>query len=412
MQALRGEVGRPVADKLVCFEAIRGLASLAVLVSHTLLGFWPGLYFRQGLGWHEFPAWMQLLARFPGRFLWDGQMAVALFFVLSGFVLSLTYLREGSTSVLGSAAVRRYPRLMLPVAASVLLAFILLITGATCNQAAVRWMNEVQGLQLTGKEAPGWSNIWLTCFYNFSPDYREALREGGWGAFISPALYNPVLWTMPIELKGSFLVYGFLALFGGLRNRWLLYAILGGLLVLGKEFFFLEFLLGMALCEVWVYNQKVWRKALPLAPALVVAGVGLFAVPWKPLTAFLVVAATAASPGLQQWLSGRWLAFLGRISFGLYLVHMPVLCSLGCGVYLIGCRELGWTHATGALVGTLATVVGSLAGAWVFTQVVDGPTLAVTRWMDVWLFRAAASAKPQAAEGAKRQAEDRVERAA
>jgi peptidoglycan/LPS O-acetylase OafA/YrhL len=405
MQALCGEVGRPGADKLVCFEAIRGLASLAVLVSHVLLGFWPGLHFRQGLGWDTFPAWLKLLARFPGRFLWDGQVAVALFFVLSGFVLSLTYFRDGSASALGSAAVRRYPRLMLPVAASVLLAFLLLLGGATCNQTAVRWMNEVQGLQPTGKEAPGWSNLWLTCFYNFSADYREALREGVGGAFLSPALYNPVLWTMPIELKGSFLVYGFLALFGGLRNRWLLYALLGGLLVIGKEFFFLEFVLGMALCEVWVHNQKVWRKALPLGPALAVAAVGLFAVPWKPLTAFLVVAATAASPELQRWLSGKWLAFLGRISFGLYLIHMPLLCSLGCGMYLVGCRELGWSHGTGALVGAVVTVAGSLVGAWLFTRAVDGPTIALTRWMDGWLFRVQASAKPQAAEDiAKRQA--------
>jgi peptidoglycan/LPS O-acetylase OafA/YrhL len=398
MHVLRGELGRPGADKLVCFEAIRGLASLAVLVGHVLLGFWPGLYFRQGLGWDEFPAWLQVLARFPGRFLWDGPMAVALFFVLSGFVLSLTYFREGSATALGSAAIRRYPRLMFPVAASVLLAFVLLQSGAMCNEAAVRCMNEVQGLHPTGKEAPGWSNIWLSLFYNFAPDYREALREGVWGAFSSPALYNLVLWTMPIELKGSFLVYGFLALFGRLRNRWLLYAILGGLLLLSMEFFFLEFLLGMALCEAWVHNQKVWRKALPLAPALAMAGVALFVVPWKPLSAFLFVAATAASPGLQRWLSGRWVGFLGRISFGLYLVHMPLLCSLGSGLYLAACRGLGWPHATGALIATLATLLMSLVTAWIFTHVVDGPTIALTRRMDRWLFRAQVSAKPPAPE--------------
>ena len=134
---MRGE--RPAADKMACFEAIRGLAALAVLFFHVLVAFLPGLSAGKGPGGEELPAWLLLLARLLGRFLWDGQMAVLLFFVLSGFVLSLTYWRNGSPSVLGSATVRRYPRLMLPVAASVLLAYVLLLTGAMSNQASWSW---------------------------------------------------------------------------------------------------------------------------------------------------------------------------------------------------------------------------------------------------------------------------------
>jgi peptidoglycan/LPS O-acetylase OafA/YrhL len=379
MQAMRGE--RPAADKMACFEAIRGLAALTVLIFHVMVAFWPGLSVGKGPGGEVLPAWLQVLTRLLGRFLWDGQMAVLLFFVLSGFVLSLTYFREGSATALGSAAIRRYPRLMFPVAASVLLAYILLLTGAMSNQAMVQFLNE--------------PNHPLVFFYHFDPDGWKAVREAVWGAFVGPASYNTVLWTMPIELKGSFLVYGFLALFGRLCNRWLLCAILGGLLLLGREFFFLEFLLGMALCEAWVHNQKVWRKALPLAPALALIAVAMFLVSNKPSRAFVLVAATAASPELQRWLSGRWVGFLGRISFGLYLVHMPLLCSLGCGAYLLGCRDLGWTRQAAALTGAVVTVAGSLAGAWIFTRAVDGPTIALTRWMDGWLFRAQASAKPQ-----------------
>jgi len=59
--------------------------------------------------------------------------------------------------------------------------------------------------------------------------------------------------------------------------------------------------------------------------------------------------------------------FLGRISFALYLIHMPLLCSLGCGMYLVGCRQLGWSHTAAALGGAVVTVAGSLVGAWVFT---------------------------------------------
>jgi peptidoglycan/LPS O-acetylase OafA/YrhL len=404
---------RPVADKMVCFEAVRGLASFSVLVSHVVLGFWPGLYFRQGLGWSEFPVVVQVLARFPGRFLWDGQVAVSLFFVLSGFVLSLSFCRDGSVPSLGSAAVRRYPRLMFPVAASVLLAFTLLSTGTMSNQEAVRFMNEAQGLHSNGSEAPGFSNIWLTCHYNFPPDYLAAMREAVWGAFASVAFYNQVLWTMPIELKGSFLVYGFLALFGRLHNRWLLYAILGGLFLLNKEFFYLEFLLGMVLCELWVHNSRTWRKSLAPAPALALIAIGLFAVPWKPGISFLVVGAVAASPRLQQLFAASWLAWLGRVSFGLYLVHVPILCSLGCGVYLTLCRDVGWTHNTGALGGAIACMSCSLVAAWIFYHAVDRPTIALTRRLDNWLFRPRGQSGVSAGQApASMQAEDRRPQAA
>jgi peptidoglycan/LPS O-acetylase OafA/YrhL len=319
----------PASDKMVCFEAIRGLASFSVLVGHVILAFWPGLYFRQGIGWADFPVVVKAFARFPGRFLWDGQVAVSLFFVLSGFVLSLSFCRDGSVPALGSAATRRYPRLMFPVAASVLLAYMLLLTGATSNQQAVLFMNVCQGLHSTGGVMPGWSNVWLAFFYDFPADLLSASREAVWGAFATVAIYNPVLWTMPIELKGSFVVYGFLALFGRLRNRWLLYLILGGLLVSAREFFYLDFVLGMVTCELYVHNSRTWRMSLPLAPALVLIAVALFAVSFKPLVSFVVVGAIAASPRLQRLLGAGWLAWLGRISFGLYLIHVPILCSLG-----------------------------------------------------------------------------------
>jgi peptidoglycan/LPS O-acetylase OafA/YrhL len=379
---------RPGATpKMECFETLRGLAAFAVLVGHVVLGFWPGAYFRSGPLFQPMPFWVQGLARFPGKYFWNGELAVTIFFVLSGFVLSLTYFQGGSTSGLGRAAARRYPRLMLPIMASVLLAYLLLQGGAMYNQAAVRLMNQSQGLTLDLKAPPGHSNKWLAAYYDFAPDFASALREGTWGAFTTVANYNLVLWTMPIELTGSFLVYGFLALFGCLRNRWLLYALAGSLLLAQGHYYLVDFLLGMILCDVWVRNQQTGRKSLSPTPALGLIALGVFVMPWKYLAAVLVVGATAAAPRVQQLLSGPCLAFLGRVSFGLYLVHMPIFCSLGCGLYVYLCQGLGWSHAAGSVVGAVASLLGSLLTAWVFYLGVDRPTIALTRRLDAWLFR-------------------------
>jgi peptidoglycan/LPS O-acetylase OafA/YrhL len=380
MQTPRADAG---SAKWECFEAIRGLAAVAVLVCHVILTFCPGLYWRNGPAWDPLPFWLQSLARFPGKFLWDGPTAVRIFFVLSGFVLSLSFFQKGSTTALGSAALRRYPRLMLPVAASVLLAFLLLQTGAICNHDMIRFRNETQGLA----NDPDGANPWLRLFYNFSPDGLAALRDATWATFITPSPYNPVLWTMPIELAGSLLVYAFLALFGGLRRRWLLYGIAAGLLVTRQDYFMVDFLMGMVLSDLCVHNQRTWRKSLPLAPALVLIAAAIFLVPWKPGLAVLVIGTTAAAPRVQELLRARWLAFLGRVSFGLYLVHMPITCSLGCGLYLRLCRDLAWSHLAGSLIGAAASVLASFVTAWLFYHGVDRPTIALIRQLDAWLFR-------------------------
>jgi peptidoglycan/LPS O-acetylase OafA/YrhL len=230
-------------------------------------------------------------------------------------------------------------------------------------------------------------HTWLTAYYNFEPNFITAVQEGTWGAFVTTANYNLVLWTMPIELVGSLLVYAFLALFGSLRNRWLLYTIACGYLWTSGQYYFMDFFLGMALADVWAHNRKTWGFSLSLWPALGIIALGLFIVPWKPLTALLVVGATAFAPNVQRLLTARWLNFLGQVSFGLYLVHMPVFCSLGCGVYLFLCRQLGWAHMSAALLAGAASLCGSLLSAWCFYHVVDRPTIALTRRLDVWLFR-------------------------
>jgi peptidoglycan/LPS O-acetylase OafA/YrhL len=416
MRADRGDLS--AGDKIVCYDAIRGLAALLVVFAHTMLVFWPGVYFRTGPAWDRCPVWLQWPYRFPGKFLVNGKWIVPVFYIVSGFVLSLPYFRgkgAGSAVALGSAAARRYLRLVIPVAASIFLAYALVKTGAMCNQEAVAQLNDVYGIvpQRGPPPGPGKSNNWLAAYYDFSPSFWSAGREALWGAFTGLSQYNMVLYTMPVELVGSFLVYGFLALFGGLRNRWLLYGVAGGSCILDGRLFLLDFVLGMASCDLWHQNQLSWRRSLPLNHSLGLVAVAIFLLPWGHLTAFLVVAAVVASPRLQQLLSTRWLARLGLISFGLFVIHMPIYCSLGCGLYLFSFRYLGWSHGAGSVAASLASLTCSLLGAWAFYCAVDRPSIALTRGLDIWLFRPRADNGVRArTEIASGRAEDRVPRAA
>src|SRR5260221_14692768 len=62
--------------------------------------------------------------------------------------------------------------------------------------------------------------------------FFDALKLGAYSIFFDPNVdlrINGPLWTMPIELQGSFLIYAFLALIGPLTNRPIIYVVLGAL---------------------------------------------------------------------------------------------------------------------------------------------------------------------------------------
>jgi peptidoglycan/LPS O-acetylase OafA/YrhL len=395
---MSGVVGRvPAAraegGKVECFESVRGLASFAVLVAHTCLAFWPAFYTKSGPLWDGYPGPVRWLAASPARALWDGHFAVSIFFVLSGFVLSLSFFRTGSADALTSAAARRYVRLMLPALASVLLGYGLVAAGAMHNQAAVRLMDATLG-------AP---HGWLGQYFDFPPRLLTALRDGACDAFLTGASqYNPFLWTMPVELTGSFLVFAFLALYGRARGagRAVFYAAFALLFVYVRRFFLVDFLLGVAMCDLYVRNEAAWRRHLPAWAAVPVVLLGLWVVAAKPgdttnphdhainhdyahetVGAVLILAAVGLTPRLRRALEAGWLRFLGRVSFGLYLVHLAVICSAGSLAYLWLRQRLGLSHHAGAGLAALVCVVVSLLGAWAVYAVVDRSAITLSKWL-------------------------------
>ncbi len=56
----------------------------------------------------------------------------------------------------------------------------------------------------------------------------------------------------------------------------------------------------------------------------------------------LALAAVAFNPAGRRVLSGRLCRLLGRLSFPIYLLHLPVLLSVGCYVF---CRRVRETWA-------------------------------------------------------------------
>ena len=89
------------------------------------------------------------------------------------------------------------------------------------------------------------------------------------------------------------------------------------------------------------------------------------------------------APAVRTALAFRPLVWLGEHTFALYLLHFPILCSLGCASYVFVARNLG--DQAGFVAGVGATIVCSLGTAIPFTRWVDKPAQALACRLGGWL---------------------------
>lgn len=337
---------------------------------------------------HLGPVFLLSTQKLPALpFFMDGLLAVYVFFVLSGYVLSIGYFETSSHGLLTALAIRRYPRLTLPILASCAIALLLVEAGLMHNIPA-------------GALA---RSPWLESFYAFSTSLPSLLQFSLVDVYIDSKVpsYNAVLWTMQYEFWGSLTL---LAALWCLRSpSW---RIAGYAAATAACCYFASplfaFVLGAALADATPRMTAV-MSACPRCMAaaswiLLVAAllIGMFrtGILWSPIALSLIAAAILAamllSTPMQFFLTGRFSLFLGRISFPLYLTHLLVICSWSSWLYikLRGMEFSTWSVASLTLV---STAVLSVLAAMAFAPIEQAAIRLSRALSDVLLGRAVAT---------------------
>lgn len=354
--------------RIAALDGLRGLAALVVVVFHFFCLLFPAFV----PDYAPTPIW---LADTPLGILWNGPFAVSVFFVLSGFVIAGAADRRHDLLV--SNLITRYLRLAVPVTASVLLAWTLLSIFPTATADL--------------RDAVDNPSAWLVNTHQGNiPSLGTAIFDGVIANFVRGGSgFNNVLWTMKIELIGSIGIFGIYWVSAG-RARIILLAFVGFLVPVLTSPYYMAFVLGALIFEAHTRNRirmpRSWmtwvafaagvalgaagqgtaqRWGLPDLPGKLVIGnpVGIIPV----LAAALILFAVIALPGVARFFSVSLLRWLGRVSFGLYLVHVPLLYTLVAVAYV----RLDWS------ITMLATayVLGAFVLAHLLTILIDEPTL-------------------------------------
>lgn len=364
-------------------DGLRGLTALTVFFAHFFVAFFPRGFDHLYPGLQTSPATdgaIEHVLRMPFiSVLWNGNF-VCIFFVLSGYVLSQPYYFGNRLDALRERHLKRYLRLGIPLALSVLIGYVLMRLGWFWNHAAASTVSH---------------SDWLNSYFAFKPGFFDALRDASYRAILLGFdRYNPPLWTMKIEFIGSLIILSFYTLMPS-RGTWrkvIHYAIAVlsiGLLAQKDGIFYYAFLLGGL---IWILPKPSGAlKWLLLGGAWLLESFqydGLFR--WMPdpvawdqkffygvLGAFLIL-----------WFlrSGAWDGFLasipmralGRVAYSMYVTHFFVLCTFSCWLCLMlqgRVPRLVWASADLVLSALLIFGVG-----WIYERVVDRSGIRFSQW--------------------------------
>jgi peptidoglycan/LPS O-acetylase OafA/YrhL len=357
-------------ERLDYLDSLRGLAALAVIGSHHV-------------GAYAVPPAFHMVETKPLFSFWyDATAAVCMFYVLSGFVLTLKpsqiYGRNYTLRQhLFPFYVSRLIRIMFPFWFFLSLSAIVQRYGFSMHPTL-----------------PAASN-WIRYFWQTPVSLGSFLHQAYFSAPLTPSYLMPQDGTLKVEMEFSILL-PFLLLIANQGIRFLLVFVGLFIMALGGDRMMMIFcpgiLMALYLAPLKEYFQQwTWRdKALLLFAGLCIAniqkidryfgtrisdGFAPFRDAISGTGCSIVMLMVLLSQRMKLFLRHRFFLFMGKISYSLYLTHFVVLLAV-TPRFLFFLNQRGLTQLT--LANTLAyfcTVLVSTGIATVAYRFIERPTI-------------------------------------
>lgn len=419
---------------IAALDGLRGWASLLVFNFHFLFTYTWKIAVGWGFNGENYGIWQLPIL----HMVVSGHIMVAIFFVISGYVLSYKPLKmirsrswEQTFTALASSTFRRALRLYLPSVVGITL--VMLAVRAGVYDYSHHVINQGYTIQGTNEQHPPVFKTFSRQYWDYYYTLANLMDPFNWSLYYN--YYNPHLWTIPVEFRCSFAL--FLTMLGTSR----LHAPLRMTLVASMVWFCMRygrwdvvlFLSGNLMAEADLINGTWERPPLPpsatIGPkwlpqqfrpsirkwwiAVFIAGLYFGSCPnigfkWTPfymwlwdvtpwtypeqhrfpqtIGAVLIVMGINRSPDVQKLFTTPLSQYLGKISFAFYIVHGPILHSLGYSlmpnVWSVVGKETNFQYCLGFLVGWMICLPLAIWMGDIFWRAVDIPSVKFARWLE------------------------------
>jgi len=374
-------------------DGLRGLAALNVALAHFFGAFYSSLMFKSYpyLTKPEVePSNLFIFLQSPFmNIFYNGHFAVLIFFVLSGYVLSIPFYKNytNKSSILTKRLLGRYIRLNLPVAASILISYFILTNNLYYN-IEVKMVSE-------------YDNKWFYGFFTEIKTFSFMLKSLFYDAIVNKNEYfNVPLWTIYIEFIGSIFLLLFYIIVPKTSKKiefMLIFFLFGVLYYFYKtdSIYFISIFLGAMLHHIKYLSKKA---------IFVFACIGLYFGAYQfdniiynylpainyneailfdqktfynTIGAFFLVLVTIHGFA-SKFFTSKILLFLGKISFSLYLIHFIILCSVSSYFYVY--------FSTNILLNLLLFITILIILSTIFYKSVDKTAIKLSHWFSQFLF--------------------------
>lgn len=357
-------------NRIDWIDGVKGLACVLIFVHHFLLLFYPATYFGDTA-----PSYLNgidvALASSPFAFLINGNFLVMLFCCISGIVISNQVMTMQSKEKLADVVVKRYLRLLLPMIPIALLIFLFLKFGLFANQRVA----EVNG------------SAWASWYYK-NPlkitEFLKSLFSTTW--FYGDDRISTSYWMLSDLFTGTFLSILLSVITWKYKDRaWIVYVFVIVLLFNNSDFH-LAFCLGTLLA--WLYTNKQGMFNWIAGIICLIIGLFLGAYPsgvipnniysalsivgyadWHAVGAILTLYGLFSLKPLQKFFALKPFTFLGKISYSVYLIHIPLSFCLSAFAFLGLQKFLGYN--LNVLIVFVLSVSVLIVISWLYSKYVE-----------------------------------------
>lgn len=314
-------------------DGIKVIMCFLVMLAHYYMAYLPNGYIGYGSAYAESEKAAVFIGALPVSLFVNTSLELYVFFGLISMITAIAFYRAGNQlKFLEKQFMKRYFRFVIPVAAAILLTYGLNEMGVLQFDAVYHISDSTWNLAIKPADVSVWKALYIAFLESF---------------FVQSTGILSTLWCLSIIFIGSFLTYGFLAIMGNSKKRYMVY-IAGALLFIPCPQYAV-FLAGIVCGDFFVHHLEHIKmngiKRELTALAIFLSGIAIGIIPSifvsPPFTleytyatgTLLLLFGIMMSDKAQRLLSCKILVKQAKYSFSFLLVQFLVLYGVSSWIF-------------------------------------------------------------------------------